>query len=204
MTRLMHFRTVPPVGWPWSVVGAALVLATGCGGGGSDEPDTPAATVQEGEVGEEAEASSGTTTATTDRPEPTTTTIAPTPEQEVEQAYLRSWEVYAEAVKELDEGVLTRAYGGEALAAVVREVDRLQAANTPLVVDVDHDYELRMTGPSSAVVVDEYVNRNYRVDRSTGEPIDPPNDPGIYVESYQLREVDGSWKVIVILRESSP
>jgi hypothetical protein len=133
--------------------------------------------------------------------ESTTTTEARTPEEEVEAAYLRSWEVYAKAVRELDPSGLEESYAGEALETVRAEIARLASAGTPIVVQVEHEVGLQLISETDALVRDRYVNRNYRVDGS-GRPIDDPDDPGTYVESYQMKRVDDRWRVVRIVRES--
>ena len=83
----MSFHTLPAMRRRTSAAVVLLVVALGACGG-SDEPSTPSATVA---------APSTTTTALT-----TSTTAKPsTPEEEVEAAYLESWDVYADAARSL-------------------------------------------------------------------------------------------------------
>jgi hypothetical protein len=168
--------------------GAVLCLlalaATACTG--SDDPKTPAATVDK---------------PSTTEPSTTTTSEPQTPEQEVEAAYLMSWDIYSEAVRTFDITALSQSYGGEALTVVSDEVRRLQAAETPLVVQVEHDLHVQIVSASRALVRDKYVNRNYRTD-AAGKPIDPTDDPGTYLETYQMERSGNSWLVMRIVRES--
>jgi hypothetical protein len=130
-----------------------------------------------------------------------TTTQARTPEQEVEAAYLKSWDVYSKAVRNLDPTGLEQSYGENALGTVRAEIDRLSRAGTPVVVQVEHNVHVQVVDPMSALVRDRYSNRNYRVDRS-GKPLDDPNDVGTYLDTYQMRKGDGEWRVVRIVRES--
>lgn len=130
----------------------------------------------------------------------TTTTLSV--EAEVEAAYLRSWDVYAEAVRTFDTTALDEVYDGSALRLVEDEVRRLREANTPIVVQVEHDLSIQLADSMTAFVRDTYVNRNYRIDGESGDPIDATDDPGTYVELYELRREAGRWRVVVIVRES--
>lgn len=179
----MSFRTfngVPPRRWNIGALVCALLAALALAAcTGDDEPDTPAAT---------APATTETTTTTTSEPA--------TPEEEVEAAYLRSWEVYAEAVRELDPARLPEVYAGDALALRQRELADLTAANTPVRVDVDHDYVIDVFQADRALVVDRYFNRSVYVDPATGEPTEPtPNE--IVNRQYELRKEGGVWRVVV-------
>ena len=162
---------------------SALVVALTLGACGSDGPDG----------GEAAEVT------TPPAAERTTTTLSV--EEEVERAYLRSWDVYAKAVRDLDPMGLEQAYAGDALETVRAEVMRLKAAGTPIVVKIEHDLDVQLVSPDEAVVVDQYVNRNYRTTLA-GEPIDDPNKAGTYVESYQLKRAGREWSVVRIVRQS--
>jgi hypothetical protein len=166
-----------------AVLLVALPVLSSCSGGDGDPG--PSASVE----------------TTTSRPSTTSSSVAMTPEQEVEAAYLRSWDVYAKAVRELDPTGLEESYTGDALDTVRAEVADFAAAGTPVVVKVEHDLTVGVLTPDRALVNDTYVNRNYRVD-AKGEPIDDTNDPGTYEDRYQLDLVDGRWLVSRIERLS--
>jgi hypothetical protein len=126
-------------------------------------------------------------------------TEAPTVEDEVEAAYLRSWEVYAEAVLELDPSGLEESYAGTALQVERDEVARLKGANTPVRVRVDHDYSIAMTGDDKAIVTDAYVNHSVLLDPSTRTPSEP--DPNKQVtDLFAMTRIGGKWKVTHIER----
>jgi hypothetical protein len=164
---------------------AVVVLAlafTGCGG--DDGTDTPSASL--------------TTPPTSER---TTTTTALTPEEEVEQAYLRSWEVYAEAVRDLDTSGLEESYAGEQLERTRAEVEQLRADGHAVEVSVEHDYRIQIVDPDLAVVQDRYRNHSILIDAASGEPLEEDPDD-LYFETYTLRESGGRWKVVDIVRES--
>lgn len=161
---------------------ASVVLVAACGGGNDKAAQPPSATLA--------------TTPTTAR---TTTTLSV--EAQVEAAYLKSWDVYSHAVRTFDTSEIETAYTGRARELVSGEVARLKAANTPIVVDVDHDVSVDIGDDGeTALVVDHYVNRNYRIDGRTNQPIDKVNDPGTFVERYVLTKAGESWVVSAIER----
>lgn len=172
---------------PLLVVLSVLLVLVGAACSGDDPAAAPSGTLA--------------TSSSTSDADATTTTRALTVEQEVEAAYLRSWDVYAEAVRTFDVSRLAEVYTGRALEIVVAEVARLNEANTPIVVKVEHSIDVDLRG-DVATVIDHYVNRNYRIDGDSGDPIDDPNDPGTYVESYTLKKVGETWRVDTIERQS--
>jgi hypothetical protein len=148
----------------------------------------------------DASSETGPTASVTAPPrESTTTTEAPTPEEAVEAAYLRSWDVYAKAVRELDPSGLEESYAGDALATVRSEVERLTRNETPVRVSVNHRYFITMIKADLANVLDRYVNHSVFVD-SNGRPTEPDPNKEI-TEHYTLKSIEGSWKVIDFARE---
>src|SRR4051812_15144688 len=93
----------------WLLALAFAGALAACGGGGDS---TPSATLA--------------TTPTTAR---TTTTVSV--ESEVEAAYLKSWDVYAAAMRTFDTSHLKDVYVDAALKLRLDEVGELKAANTP-------------------------------------------------------------------------
>jgi hypothetical protein len=171
---------------PLALASVVLGGLSACGGDG--DPGTPAAS-----------APAGVTTSET-----TSTTDALTPEEEVEAAYLRSWDVYAEAVRTLDPSRLEEVYAGQQLERTRAEVEDRKARGEPSQVSVEHDYVVQLIEPDLATVHDRYRNHSVLIDPDTGRPSEPDPDSTIY-EIFTLKEVGGSWKVVDIVRqESSP
>jgi hypothetical protein len=123
-------------------------------------------------------------------------TEAPTVEDEVEAAYLRSWEVYAEAMLELDGSSLGKVFSGAALQAARTELADLREANERALYEIEHDYTIDVKG-EEAFVVDNYINHSVTLNGSTREPIEP--DPNNRRKQVFVLQRDGSaWKVIEI------
>lgn len=144
-----------------------------------------------------------TTTSTTapQRPASTTTTAydPAAVEGQVEAAYLRSWDVYADAVYNLrlDEAALTEVYAGEALELRRTEIQRRRAEGRASFVRVDHHYEVVISDETSADVVDNFVNHQVLIDPSTKEAVEPdPNEP--LLVRFRLVKLDGQWRVTFI------
>ncbi len=138
-------------------------------------------------------------TTTTDATTTTSTTEPLSIEEQVEEASLYAWEVYAGAVSELDESQLHEAYTGRALEIVTNEVKERQRDRRPARVDVDHSFIVTVIDEETAVVVDDYINHQVLVDPGSGEPIEPDPDETI-VEAYSLSLLDGQWFVAEIER----
>lgn len=164
-----------------AVLFVALPLLSACSDDGG--ADGPAASV----------------TTTSSRPSTTSSSVALTPEQEVEAAYLRSWDVYAKAVRELDPAGLAEAFAGTALELRIDEVRDLAAANTPVRIEVDHDHIVDvLDGGRRAVVLDSYTNHSVLLDPRSGEPSEPdPNE--VVRRQYTLELIGETWKVVDVL-----
>jgi hypothetical protein len=175
------------------VVGAALLAAC------SNDGDPDAAPTTTGER------AATTTTTAPERPTSTTTTAfdPASVEGQVEAAYLRSWDVYAEAVYnlELDEAALADVYAEEALSLRTAEVERRSLEERPSLVRVEHDYEILVAGDGTANVVDHYVNHQVLIDPITKQPTEADPNDRLLVNS-RMRLIDGEWRVVFIEKVS--
>lgn len=177
----------------WGVtVGAAVLLlgVTACGGGSDAGPTTtrpPAET---------------TTTSTVPERAPSTTTTMYDPaavEGQVEAAYLASWEVYADAVYnlELDEDALAEVYAEDYLVTVREEILKRIEDGRAAHVAVEHDYSIQIVGPATAVVVDNYRNHQVLIDPVTKAPTEADPDAEV-VDVVTLKLIGGRWRVTLI------
>jgi hypothetical protein len=129
-------------------------------------------------------------------------TEVPTVEEEVEAAYLRSWDVYAEAMLELDPGGLSDSYATPQLERTRADVLDRKSDGRPVRITVEHDYRIAELRDDSALVVDRYRNHSVLLDPDSKDPVEPdPNE--LIVEQYTLRKVSGEWKVVDIARSQS-
>jgi hypothetical protein len=119
----------------------------------------------------------------------------------VREAYLRQWDVYAQAVLTLETDGLDEVLTGKALEVVRDEIARRQRTETPSRVQVRHDFGVKIINPSTATVDDRYINHTVTIDPKTGKPTE--RDPNQIVhEVYTMKKVEGIWKVSAIVRQS--
>src|SRR5690606_31752170 len=100
-----------------------------------------------------------------------------TPEQQVEAAYLHSWDIYLDAVGNGRTDYLALVYVDPILTRRVTEVEDLVAAGHAVHGSpTDRLIQTTMLTETDAVLIDEYRNRLVLVDAASGEPLeDDPN-----------------------------
>lgn len=176
----------------WGVTAGCLLLALGvsaCGGdGGGAAPTTT----------DGAPVTSTTTSTAPERQASTTTTAydASTVEGQVEAAYLRSWDVYADAVYNLvlDEQALAESFGGEHLETKRNEIEGRIRDGRASWVRIEHNYTIEMIDQETAIVIDRYRNHQVLIDPATKQPVEAdPNED--VVDAATLRLQEGVWKV---------
>jgi hypothetical protein len=138
--------------------------------------------------------SSGTTTS----PPVATSTTPSDPRVQVEQAYLRAWDVWADALVKLDASGLSESFTGRALQLITAQVAEQKGKNQPVRIRAEHNYTITLTDAQTASVDDRYINHNVRLDPNTLEPIEPDPDNPEH-RSFTLKLVDGTWKIATII-----
>jgi hypothetical protein len=177
----------------WGAAAAALAVLLGLAGcSGGDDDAGPTTTERT------------TTSSTTTEPErpASTTTTAYDPaavEGQVEAAYLRSWDVYADAVYhlELDEQALAEVFAEDALVLRIAEVERRISEERASLVRIDHDYQVVMTDGSVGNVNDNFVNHQVLIDAETKQPTEPDPNERLLV-NFKMKLIDGEWRVVLI------
>lgn len=167
-----------------------LALGVAACGGDSDADARPTTTLER-----------TTTSSTSTAPEraASTTTTAYDPavvEGQVEAAYLKSWDVYAEAVYnlELDEQALAEVYAEEHLETKRDEIARRIEEGRASWVRIEHDYTIQLVDPTTAIVVDHYKNHQVLIDPESKEPREPDPNADV-VDAITLKYATGGWKV---------
>lgn len=143
-------------------------------------------------------AAPATTTSVPPRPTSTTTTIydPATVEGQVEAAYLRSWDVYANAVYnlELDEAAFAEVYAEEHLQTKLDEVNGRIKDGRAALVRIEHSYTIQMIDDTTAIVVDQYVNHQVLIDPASKKAVEPdPNEK--LTDAVTLRILAEDWHV---------
>ena len=150
------------------------------------------------------ETSDGTTTSTApDRPTSTTTTAfdPASVEGQVEAAYLESWDVYADAVYdlELDEDALAEVYAETSLDGKIDEIEQRIEDGRAALVRIDHEYDIVLVDESTAQVVDRFTNHQVLIDPDTKQPVEPdPNEKVVF--NFTVRRTADGWRVAFIER----
>lgn len=121
---------------------------------------------------------------------------------EVEQAYLKYWVVYSEAMYTLDVSRLSEVAAGERLKQATAEVEKLKAQRKAAKIDVEHRFVVFDVTANSAGVHDEYTNNSYAIDPETKQPLGTPGRSESIVDTYFLERTGGVWKVVRGVRES--
>ncbi len=122
--------------------------------------------------------------------------------QEVSQAYLHYWDVYAQAMFTLDPSQLHTVASGDRLNEALAEVADLKAQGKAAKIQVEHHYFVFDVTETTANVHDEYDNKSYTIDPRTKAPLGSPGTTQHLVDTYSLQRIDGVWKVVRGLRES--
>lgn len=129
--------------------------------------------------------------------------IASSPlEREIEAAFQKYLQIYSQAVWELDASHLHEVLAGQALRWVTDEVNQLKAEGRPVkIVEEERKVALARVTETSATVVDDYVSRSVYVDPQTKQPLPRTKPPTRVRQSYELRKIDGIWKIVDGTRE---
>jgi len=134
-------------------------------------------------------------------PSPSSTGSSVTPTDvraQVEQAYLRAWDVWADSLLRLDPSRLSDVLTGKALEIVTAQVNEQRDKNQPVRVRAEHNYRIVLINAITASVDDRYINHSVRLDPDTLQPVD--EDPNERVHrSFTMKLVDGTWKISEII-----
>ncbi len=129
-------------------------------------------------------------------------TVAPKLAAEVSEAYLRYFQVRADALLHLDSSSLDQVAAGDALIGLQKEIEQDRAAGRAIRVDVMHNFSVISASNDEAQVADDYRDSSVYVDPVSREllagevvPDSPQDAPDVKVV-YQFRRISGVWKVI--------
>lgn len=179
----------------------SIALVLGAAACSDDDPEAATTTTTVEDT-----TTTSTTTTMPERPSSTTTTAfdPASVEGAVEAAYLRSWDVYADAVYdlELDEEALAEVYAERSLTTRMDEIVGRIADGRAAYVQLDHDYDIVIVDGATAAVLDNFTNHQVLIDPDTREPIEgDPNE--VLLVNFQMKLLDGVWKVTLIEKVDS-
>jgi hypothetical protein len=177
----------------WGVTAGCLVLALGATACSGDDGGATATTVTHRTT------TSTSTTTAPERPASTTTTAydPAAVEGQVEAAYLKSWDVYAEAVYnlELDEQALAEVFAEDHLETKRNEIQGRIDEGRASWVRVEHDYTIQLVDSVTAIVVDRYRNHQVLIDPNTKQPTEADPNADV-IDAATLKSLGGTWKVV--------
>jgi hypothetical protein len=122
-------------------------------------------------------------------------------EREVAQAYLRYWDVYAQAMETLSSAQLSEVTAGARLQEATDEVGDLRAGGTAAKIQVRHSFTVLGASASEATIRDEYIDSSYAVDPQTRQPVGTPGESDRSVVTMRLQRTGETWKVVGGKRE---
>jgi hypothetical protein len=117
---------------------------------------------------------------------------------QVEQSYLDAWDVWEEALVQLDASRLSEVFTGSALDVVTNQVEEQKRKNEPVRIRAEHNYSITIIDSETASVEDRYINHNVRLDPETLEPIEADQETRVR-RSFTLMLVDSTWKIAEII-----
>lgn len=117
-------------------------------------------------------------------------------QKEVIDAYLRYWVVRIRAYYDLDTSHLGEVMAEAELAREEEGVRELRAEGRGADIDIEHNFRVVKANDNDAVVYDEYVNHSVFIDAVTKQVIPTKEPPGVLKISFQMRKIDGTWKVV--------
>lgn len=120
--------------------------------------------------------------------------------QAVAKAYLRYWDIYNDALYTLDTTRLGDVMSGEELSRVQKQIDGLRSRNQAVKSDVQHHYVVVNVSPGKAGVQDKFLDKSYLVDLKTKRALQSPGDGKTETIACQLQIIDGTWKVVSVVR----
>lgn len=165
-------------------VAVALTLSLACGGG-SDATNSPT--------------SSAAPTTATSTPSASSTSSA---DSAVLDAYAQYWQVYSDALYNLDSSQLQTVMTGARLQRALDEVSSLQQQGRAVKIDVQNQPVVIGINGDTAMVFDEYQNRSSYIDPVTKDPLSSPGQAETLRDSVTLTFVDGIWKVTDSVRQT--
>ncbi|MPZ16150.1 MAG: hypothetical protein GEU73_17330 [Chloroflexi bacterium] len=117
-------------------------------------------------------------------------------EQEIEEAYLRYWDVYSEALLNLDTSRIPEVAADDELRRIEEEVGGLRNRNEAARINVTHDYEILDITSTGGTVYDEALNQSYTVDPVTKTSPEGTNRSEILRDLYFFEKRDHMWKIV--------
>ena len=121
--------------------------------------------------------------------------------QEIEDAYRRYWDVYSDALFNLDTSRLSSVATDEELRLMREEVEDFRRRGRAVRAVVTHSYLVLDVTESSATVYDEILDSSFLINPVTKQPPEGPDTRQLSKDIFYLKKLDGTWKVVRSLRQ---
>lgn len=122
------------------------------------------------------------------------------PKQAVATAYLHYWDVYNQALYDLNTAPLSQVMAGQELARVQAQVQGLRADNHAVKSDIQHQFVVVNANRSTAAVQDQLVVKSFQIDFGTKQALQSPGAGIRETVACQLERQNGTWKVVSVVR----
>lgn len=123
------------------------------------------------------------------------------PEEVVIRDYLHHWEVYSDALYNLDPSRLTEVMTGPRLERALKEIEDLRNEGHAVDIDIENRPVVVQLSENESVVADDYENRSRLIDPTTKEPIGEPRPDEVIRTTVTLTRTEDTWKVLESVRE---
>ena len=175
------------------VCAVLAISAAACGDDGGETTERASVTTAESTTTSEA------TTTTEPAPEFEALPADPnlTPEQQVEAAYLHSWDILLDALGNARTDHLAQAFADRGLELATENVERLTDDGHVVEGPPEHNIRGVVVDGNNATLIDEYTNHLTLVDADSGEPIEADPDE-LVLRQYQFEKREGVWWVVGI------
>ena len=131
---------------------------------------------------------------------PGTSATQQDPKQAVATAYLHYWDVYNQALYDLNTAHLSQVMAGQELARVQAQVQGLRADNHAVKSDIQHQFVVVNAEQSTAAVQDQLVVKSFQIDFGTKQALQSPGAGIKETIACQLERQNGTWKVVSVVR----
>lgn len=121
--------------------------------------------------------------------------------QEVADAYQHYWQVYSDALLNLDVSHISEVATGDEATRIQAEIEGIRKQNQAVRVVVKHNYFVFDVNGNQAKVYDEITDGSYTVDRVTKQSGNVPSDTNLEKDTYYFERVNGGWRVTKSTRQ---
>ncbi len=116
--------------------------------------------------------------------------------QELDEAYLKFWRVYVDAAATGDTSRLQEVLAGQALQGFTEYIRQNEAKGRGIEGKYQHAVAYTGVTATSANVIDRITDSSTYIDLRTGRRSPRTSPPSMYVLTFRMEKIDGTWKVV--------